>query len=232
MTEVKCLRGEAGDSVLKWSCKKEDEFNICGRCQSCVLSEKLHHYTQWMNKAGGASQKRFLTGILVRCHNLQILEDLQSVLQVTSGKDFTYARSRALPGKPEDTIWSMDGALDTKLHGMDMLETWEWFRKSPDWTKSKYVLGLLSLCDTPLLHMLANLVRVLIVWEKHNFLQFSNTGKKVHNITSCSIIIIKCITFKQKEMALILKYLSMLVQEVPQYYSSVNSFVIRYNVGF
>ncbi|KAK9965847.1 hypothetical protein ABG768_004913 [Culter alburnus] len=179
MTEVKCLRGEAGDSVLKWSCKKEDEFNICGRCQSCVLSEKLHHYTQWMNKAGGASQKRFLTGILVRCHNLQILEDLQSVLQVTSGKDFTYARSRALPSKPEDTIWSMDGALDTKLHGMDMLETWEWFRKSPDWTKSKYVLGLLSLCDTPLLHMLANLVRVLIVWEKHNFLQFSNTDLPV-----------------------------------------------------
>lgn len=203
MTEVKCLRGEAGDSVLKWSCKKEDEFNICGRCQSCVLSEKLHHYTQWMNKAGGASQRRFLTGILVRCHNLQILEDLQSVLQVTAGKDFTYARSRALPSKPEDTKWSMDGALVTKLHGMDMLETWEWFRKSPDWTKSKYVLGLLSLCDTPLLHMLANLVRVLIVWEKHNFLQFSNTGKNAHNITNCTIIIIKCmtlITFKQKEM--------------------------------
>ncbi|KAL0179149.1 hypothetical protein M9458_024591, partial [Cirrhinus mrigala] len=54
--------------------------------------------------------------------------------------------------KLEDSIWSMDGALDTKLKVMDMLETWEWFRKSPDWIKSKYVLGLLSLCDTPLLH--------------------------------------------------------------------------------
>jgi len=179
MTEVKCLRREAGDSVLEWSCKKNGEhFNICGRCQTCVLSQKLHHYTQWVIKTGGASQRRFLTGIMVRCHNLQILEHLQSVLQVTSGKDFTYSRSRALPIKPEDTIWRMDGAMDTKLHEMGMLETWEWFRESPDSTKSKYVLGLLSLCDTPLLHMLANLVHILIVWEKHKFLQFSNAGKK------------------------------------------------------
>ncbi|KAG1955203.1 CMT1A duplicated region transcript 1 protein [Pimephales promelas] len=180
MTEVKCLRREAGDSVLEWSCKKNGEdFNICGRCQTCVLSQKLHHYTQWVIKTGGASQRRFLTGILVRCHNLQILEHLQSVLQVTSGKDFTYSRSRALPSKPEDTIWRMDGAMDTKLHEMGMLETWEWFRESPDSTKSKYVLGLLSLCDTPLLHMLANLVHILIVWEKHKFLQFSNADLSV-----------------------------------------------------
>ncbi len=178
MTEVKCLRGESDDSVLEWSCKGEDEeFNICGHCQSCVLSEKLHHSTQWMKKAGGASQRRFLTGILVRCHKLQILENLQSVLQVTSGKDFTYARSRGQLSLPEDSIWRMDGALDTKLKGMDTLETWEWFRKSPDWIKSKYVLGLLSLCDTSLLHMLGNLVHILIVWEKHKFLQFSSPGK-------------------------------------------------------
>ncbi|KAK2876194.1 hypothetical protein Q8A67_020290 [Cirrhinus molitorella] len=175
MTEVKCLSGEFGDSLLEWSCKGEDEeFNICGRCQTCILAEKLHHSSQWMKKAGGASQRRFLTGILVQCHSLQILENLQSVLQVTSGKDFTYTRSRAQLSRPEDSIWSMDGVLDTKLKGMDMLEAWEWFRKSPDWIKSKYVLGLLSLCDTPLLHMLGNLVHILIVWEKHKFLKFSS----------------------------------------------------------
>ncbi len=178
MTEVKCLSEESSDSVLEWSCKGEDEdFNICGRCQSCVLSEKLHHSTQWMKKAGGASQRRFLTGILVRCHNLQILENLQSVLQVTSGKDFTYARSRGQLSRAEDSIWRTDEALDTKLKVMDTLEIWEWFRKSPDWIKSKYVLGLLSLCDTSLLHMLGNLVHILIVWEKHKFLQFSSPGK-------------------------------------------------------
>ncbi|XP_077056463.1 F-box and WD repeat domain containing protein 10B isoform X3 [Siphateles boraxobius] len=197
MTEVKCLRREAGDSVLEWSCKKKGEdFNICGRCQSCVLSQKLHHYTQWVNKTGGASQRRFLTGILVRCHNLQILEHLQSVLQVTSGKDFTYSRSRALPSKPEDTIWRMDGALDTKRLGMDMLETWEWFRKSPDWTKSKYVLGLLSLCDTPLLHMLANLVHILIVWEKDKFLQFSNADDH----TDLNLLIKACTSYEPADL--------------------------------
>ncbi|XP_059387548.1 F-box and WD repeat domain containing protein 10B isoform X2 [Carassius carassius] len=180
MTEVKCLRGESGGSVLEWSCKGEDEeFNICGRCQSCVLSEKLHHSTQWMKKTGGASQRRFLTGILVRCHNLQILENLQSVLQVTSGKDFTYARSRGQLNRPQDSMCTMYGALDTKLKGMDTLETWEWFRKSPDWIKSKYVLGLLSLCDTSLLHMLGNLVHILIVWEKHKFLNFNSPDLSV-----------------------------------------------------
>uniref|UniRef100_A0A8C1Q1C0 F-box and WD repeat domain containing 10 n=1 Tax=Cyprinus carpio TaxID=7962 RepID=A0A8C1Q1C0_CYPCA len=182
MTEVKCLRGESGDSVLEWSCTGEDdEFSICGRCQSCVLSEKLHHSTQWMKKAGGASQRRFLTGVLVRCHSLQILENLQSVLQVTSGKDFTYARSRGQLSRAEDSVGTMYGALDTKLKGMDTLDTWEWFRTSPDWIKSKYVLGLLSLCDTSLLHMLGNLVHILIVWEKHNFLKFSSPGKNAHN---------------------------------------------------
>uniref|UniRef100_A0A8C1CSH8 Uncharacterized protein n=1 Tax=Cyprinus carpio carpio TaxID=630221 RepID=A0A8C1CSH8_CYPCA len=187
MTEVKCLRGESGDSVLEWSCTGEDdEFSICGRCQSCVLSEKLHHSTQWMKKAGGASQRRFLTGVLVRCHSLQILENLQSVLQVTSGKDFTYARSRGQLSRAEDSVGTMYGALDTKLKGMDTLDTWEWFRTSPDWIKSKYVLGLLSLCDTSLLHMLGNLVHILIVWEKHNFLKFSSPGKNAHNTRFCS----------------------------------------------
>uniref|UniRef100_A0A8C1XBF7 F-box and WD repeat domain containing 10 n=1 Tax=Cyprinus carpio TaxID=7962 RepID=A0A8C1XBF7_CYPCA len=156
-------------------------FSICGRCQSCVLSEKLHHSTQWMKKAGGASQRRFLTGVLVRCHSLQILENLQSVLQVTSGKDFTYARSRGQLSRAEDSVGTMYGALDTKPKGMDTLDTWEWFRTSPDWIKSKYVLGLLSLCDTSLLHMLGNLVHILIVWEKHNFLKFSSPGKNAHN---------------------------------------------------
>ncbi|XP_051529787.1 F-box and WD repeat domain containing protein 10B [Myxocyprinus asiaticus] len=175
MTEVKCL---TGDSMFEWTCKGEDEeISICGHCQSCVLSDKLYNYTQWLQKAGGASQQRFLTGILVRCQNLHILENLQGVLQVTTGKDFTYARSRAQPRKPEDTISTtqrMGRTPDAKMHGMDMLETWEWFRKSPSWTKSNYLLSILSFCDTSLLHMLGNLVRVLIVWEKHKFLQFSN----------------------------------------------------------
>ncbi|XP_043109355.1 CMT1A duplicated region transcript 1 protein [Puntigrus tetrazona] len=207
MTEVKCLRGEAGDSVLDWSCKGEDEvFSICGHCQSCVLFEKLHHSTQWMKKAGGASQMKFLTGVLVQCRNLQILEKLQSVLQVTSGKDFTYARSRGQISRSEECIWSMDGALDTKPKGMDA-ETWEWFRKSPDWIKSKYVLGLLSVCDTSLLHMLGNLVHILIVREKHKFLQFNSsvTESQVSyraesDHTDLDLLIQACSEYKSADM--------------------------------
>lgn len=163
---------ESRDLMTGWSCKGGNgELNICGRCQSCVLYDKLNQFTQWMEDNGRASQKRFLTGILMRCQNLQILENLRRILQVTSGKDFTYTRSRHQSNKTKVTNNSNWSA---KLHGMDMLETWEWFRKSSEWTKSSYLLGILSSCDTHLLHMLGNLVHILIAWEKHRFLQINN----------------------------------------------------------
>lgn len=168
------LRTDSCDLMTEWSRKGEGEFNICGRCQPCVLNDRLNQFTQWMQNAGRASQKRFLTGILMRCQNLQILENLRCVLKVTSGKDFTYARFRHQPNKTKDMNKS---SRTVKVHGMDMLETWEWFRRSPDWTKSKYLLGVLSACDAHLLHTLGNLVRILIAWEKHTFLQFSNAGE-------------------------------------------------------
>ncbi|KAA0724965.1 F-box/WD repeat-containing protein 10 F-box and WD-40 domain-containing protein 10 [Triplophysa tibetana] len=168
MAEITRVCRESCDLMMEWSCKGEGEFNICGRCQPCVLNDRVNQFTQWMQNTGRASQKRFLTGILMRSQNLPILENLRSVLKVTSGKDFN-PRFRHQTNKTKETSsWSV------KLHGMDMLETWEWFRKSPEWTKSKYLLGVLSSCDTHLLHILENLVHSLIDWEKHKFLQFNN----------------------------------------------------------
>lgn len=166
------------DTIDRLCCKKEDaDFNICGNCQSCIFTSKLHDSTQWMSRAGDSSKMRFLTGILVRCQSVEILETIQRVLQVTFGKDFTYTRSRQKSSVSEDmTTWSQDRALDTKLLGIEMVDTWDWFSRSHHWTKSNYLLGVLSLCDTGLLHMLGNLTSVLIVRAKRAFLQLNGTG--------------------------------------------------------
>uniref|UniRef100_A0A673WY50 F-box and WD repeat domain containing 10 n=1 Tax=Salmo trutta TaxID=8032 RepID=A0A673WY50_SALTR len=174
---------------------EDADFNICGNCQSCIFTSKLHDSTQWMSRAGDSSKRRFLTGILVRCQSVEILETIQRVLQVTFGKDFTYTRSRQKSSVSEDmTTWSQDRALDTKLLGMEMVDTWDWFSRSHHWTKSNYLLGILSLCDTGLLHMLGNLTSVLIVRAKRAFLQLNGTGTlvKIHPFFMCLCISERC----------------------------------------
>lgn len=163
------------DSAKEVCCKVNDEdFHICGTCQSCIFTSKLSDSTHWLWRAGDSSKRRFLTGILMRCHSVDILENVQNVLQVTFGKDFTYSRSKPKPSLPKDmTTWSSDRALDTKVLGAEMLDTWDWFSRSHHWIKCNYLLGILSLCDTDLLHMLGNLTSVLLVREKRSFLQFN-----------------------------------------------------------
>ncbi|XP_036401463.1 CMT1A duplicated region transcript 1 protein [Megalops cyprinoides] len=150
-----------------WCKKGDSRFSTCGTCKSCLCLSKLSETTQWLSRAGGASKWRFLIGILVRCKSVDILESVYKILQVTLGKDFTYARSRQKPGVPEYLVtWSSDRALDGELIRKEMRETWDWFSDSKYWTKVNYILGLLSLCHTELLHALGNLIGVLIVREK------------------------------------------------------------------
>ncbi|XP_072523464.1 F-box and WD repeat domain containing protein 10B [Salminus brasiliensis] len=160
------------DSTVRFSCKtKSRKLNICGHCQSCVYTANLHQSTQWLLRAGEEARRRFLTGVLVRCRSVEILENVQNVLQVTSGKDFTYARSNVKTNSPvESRHWGCGSGDNGTLFGMSMMDTWEWFSRSPNWTQSNYLLGVLSLCDTELLHMLGNLVGVLIAREKRGLL--------------------------------------------------------------
>lgn len=140
-------------------------------------STRLYSSAQWLIGAEETAKRRFFTGVLVRCHSLEILESVQNVLQVTLGKDFTYTRSRVKAGDMASSS-SSNSAPDAKLLGKEMLNTWEWFKTSPMLTRMNYLLGLLAFCDADLLHMLGNLARVLIAREKRNinFLQ-CNPGK-------------------------------------------------------
>ncbi|KAJ8390696.1 hypothetical protein AAFF_G00100760 [Aldrovandia affinis] len=133
---------------------------------------KLYDTTQWLSRAGRASKLRFLIGILVRCDSVDILENTHKIVQVTLGKDFTYARSRQKPRVPDDlTTWSSDRAMEGKPLGTEVPKTWDWFSGSKYWVKANYILGLLSLCDTELLRALGNLIGVLIEKERRAFLQ-------------------------------------------------------------
>nr|XP_006635506.1 PREDICTED: CMT1A duplicated region transcript 1 protein isoform X1 [Lepisosteus oculatus] len=151
------LRCGSGDSAVRF----------CGSCEACRFNSRLSAATRWFTRAGDASKRRFLTGLILRCQSLDLLVNTQKVLQVTLGKDFTYSRSRAAPSLDQDsTTWSADRALDSRLLGREMLETWEWFAGGKYWTKAKFILALLALCDADLVHVLGNLVRVLVVRGK------------------------------------------------------------------
>ncbi|XP_066518720.1 F-box and WD repeat domain containing protein 10B [Hoplias malabaricus] len=161
------FREWSGDCTTRFSCKTNSrEFNTCGHCETCIYTAHLKESTQWISRARDTEKRRFLSGLLLRCRSLGIMENLQNVLQVTLGKDFTYSRSQVKAQNPEE-VKDLD-----HNKGLTLMDTLDWFSRSPDWAKSNYLLGILSLCDTDLLHLLGNLVRVLIVREKQGFLPF------------------------------------------------------------
>ncbi|XP_062382976.1 F-box and WD repeat domain containing protein 10B [Sardina pilchardus] len=163
----------------QWRCKDEDSGLSCGECQSCVLSSKLLQTSYWFLKAGELTKRKFLSGVLARCENsgIGLLENVRNVLEVTMGKDFTYARSRLKPGLSGDASHcSSNRALDPKILKDAIRQTWDWFSHSSNWTKSNYLMGILALCDTELLHILGNLVHVLLVREKRNPLRSALGG--------------------------------------------------------
>lgn len=154
-----------------WRCEDEDSGLSCGNCESCMLSSKLLLTTEWLLKAGELAKRKFLSGVLARCANSGILENIRNVLKVTMGKDFTYARSRLKPGLSGDASHCNScRALDPKVLRDHITQTWDWFRCSSNWIKSNYLMGILSLCDTELLHILGNLAHVLLVREKRDAL--------------------------------------------------------------
>ena len=144
----------------------EEGFTFCGTCTSCRFTTKLTDSTRWLSRAGESTKRTFLIGLLVRCKSVPVLESIRDVLQVTFGKDFTYSRSKR-PSLADDVMTlSSNRALDRKLFSADVVETLNWFSCSQDWIKSSYLLSVLSLCDTGLLHMLANLNDVLLAREQ------------------------------------------------------------------
>uniref|UniRef100_A0A4W3JTB3 Uncharacterized protein n=1 Tax=Callorhinchus milii TaxID=7868 RepID=A0A4W3JTB3_CALMI len=152
-------------SPPNFQCFYDGCFTVpCGSCETCVLSAKLDITAQWFPRAGELSKRRFLSGIVRRFHSLDLLQQISRVLQPTTSKDYTYSRSRIIPSLTEDmSNQSSDRALDRDFLRKTMMETWEWFVLSKYWTKVNYSLGLLHMCDSELLHVTGNLIRLLIL---------------------------------------------------------------------
>ncbi|MBN3307591.1 FBW10 protein, partial [Amia calva] len=167
--DLTCGGGGGGDAGA---------VSICGRCQSCHCRARLAASSRWFLRAGDACKRRFVTGLIMRCHSPDLLEKTRHVLRATLAKDFTYSRSRPQPSLPGDSgTWGGDRALDPGLLRREMLDTWDWFGRSPYWTKANYLLGLLALCSAQLLHVVGNLVRVLIIRHKRHSLRSQTTGE-------------------------------------------------------
>nr|XP_023649949.1 CMT1A duplicated region transcript 1 protein-like [Paramormyrops kingsleyae] len=156
------------DSAPRLRCRSGvPGVRVC-RCRLCILGSRLSRTAEWFLRAGDAPKSRFLTGLLLRCQSLDILRSVEQLLQVTLGKDFTYARCQQRPALPGDLdAWSSDRS--EVLNG-EITETWKWFSCSSNWTKANYVLGVLPLCNVSLLHVLGNLSRRLLAGESRAFL--------------------------------------------------------------
>ncbi|XP_072882727.1 F-box and WD repeat domain containing protein 10B [Hemitrygon akajei] len=128
---------------------------------------KLVASKQWFHRAGDLSKQLFLKGLIRRIGSSDLLQQVDRLLQPTFGKDFTHSRSCANPSLPGDlSTQSSDRSLNKSALREYISDTWEWFASSRYWTKANYILGLLQLCDVKLLHLLANLVRALILSER------------------------------------------------------------------
>ncbi|KAM4663268.1 F-box and WD repeat domain containing protein 10B [Discoglossus pictus] len=137
---------------------------LCQTCETCTLATKVAITKEWFVRAGEASQRKFLFGIIRRLASVDLLIYTENVLQPTQGKDFIYSRSRINPSLEQDlSTSSSDRALNRNLLLKFMAETWDWFKNGSYWTKTNYTLLLLHMCSQHLLHDVANLIRVLIV---------------------------------------------------------------------
>ncbi|KAM9336934.1 F-box and WD repeat domain containing protein 10B [Symphorus nematophorus] len=149
-------------------------LTMCGMCPCCVFAPNPPGSTQRAWKMSDDFKRRFLVGLILRCSNAQLLENIQSALGVTSWTLFTYARSRK-PTFPQDYPSRSAHRAAGKPLGMDVNEIREWFTNSPGRIKSRYLFRLFSLCDSELLRMVANLTSVLLVRQKRGFLQFMSS---------------------------------------------------------
>ncbi|XP_028422735.1 F-box/WD repeat-containing protein 10 [Perca flavescens] len=151
---------------------------MCGICPFCAFAPKPPASSRCLWKVSDEFKRRFMVELLLRCKTIQVLESIQSVLGETCWTLLTYARARS-PTSPEEYPWrGTDRPQDGKPLGMDMNEIWDWFNSSPDWMKSCYLCRLLSLCDSELLRMVANLTSVLLVRQKRGFLQFNASSRR------------------------------------------------------
>ena len=162
-----------GSSLYQLSISRAPELRCvnpvksCGVCEDCCLGAKLNHTKEWFCRCGEPVKRKFILGLVQRFDSMDLLEYVTSLLQSFQYKDFTYMRSRSKPSLMVDTS---SPPTNHALNEDELLQTiddyLEWFSGSTYWTKANYLLGLMQLCDTHLLHILATKTRALCERER------------------------------------------------------------------
>ena len=139
----------------------------CGICEDCCLGVKLNQTKEWFCRCGEPIKRKYLLGLVQRFDSLDLAEYMTSMLQSLQYKDFTYMRSRS---KPSLTVDTSSPPTNHALNETELLDTVEnylkWFSASTYWTKANYMLCLMQLCDSHLLHVVATKTRVLCEIER------------------------------------------------------------------
>ncbi len=171
-----------GRSAFDLNCKTTERCVImCGMCPSCVFAPEPPGATLRLWKASDPFRRKFIVKLVLRCsQDSEVLESLQRALSATSLNVFTYARSRRPSAAEVFPRRSADRAPDEKPHGVNLNDIWDWFDSSTDCRKTLYLYRLLSLCDSELSRMVANLTDVLLVRQKRGFLQFNGKTQIIH----------------------------------------------------
>lgn len=156
--------GKAGEL----RCSQQEGSTTCGICESCLIVLRYNDVKEWFFRAGDHTRKHFILGFLGRTHSPGILQNIVRLLQPMVGKDFTYSRTRTNPGLAEDrSTASMDRALDSHMIDLKISETWAWYHNANYWSKSKFLMMMLSLCEPHLLHDVAVQTKVQLVAEEN-----------------------------------------------------------------
>lgn len=154
--------GKAGEL----SCSQTIEGRDCGECEVCLLTQSLISTRNWFWRCSDQVKKRFLVGLVQRYHSVDLLKYTVQLLKPLIGKDFTYTRSRIVPGLESDSAQSSsDRALDMAVVDKSIKYTWNWFVSSNYWTKSNFTLGLFKMCDSQLLFTVGNLAKTMLSSE-------------------------------------------------------------------
>ena len=71
--------------------------------------------------------------------------------------------------KQDRCTMSSDRALDQLDLEKDIAETWFWFQNANYWSKSNYIMGVMQLCESHLLSLIAAQANTLLASERKAF---------------------------------------------------------------
>lgn len=164
-------------SVNKSETPSERCSTLCGMCSSCVFAPEPPGSARCLWTVSDELRRNFIVGLILRCTSVHVLQTIQEALSFTSWDFFNYGRSESLTCV-QNIPSTRNQASDGKPPGPEVNEIWDWFTGTSELTKSRYLLRLLSFCDSELLRMAANLANVLLVRHQRGLLQIDGKRKE------------------------------------------------------